>query len=223
MVAKKSPQANLENKKSIPVFMGFIMVLSLLFIAFEWSKNEFNLNQLSQGPGSTEIVELPPITIPEKIIPPPPPEKISDEIKVIDDLIKPSNETSIVTDATPLANLPDIINMNYTTKSEEDPNVIFVSAEEMPEFKGNVFKYLSENLSYPAIPLEYGIQGRVVCQFVVNKDGSIVDIEVIKGVDKYLDAEAIRVIKSMPNWKPGKMNGKTVRVKYTLPVNFKLM
>jgi len=223
MVAKKSPQANLENKKSIPVFMGFIMVLSLLFIAFEWSKNEFNLDKISQGPGSTEIVELPPITIPEKITPPPPPEKISDEIKVIDDLIKPSNETSIVTDATPLANLSDIVNVNYTIKPEEDPNVIFVSAEEMPEFKGNVFKYLSENLSYPAIPLEYGIQGRVICQFVVNKDGSIVDIVVIKGVDKYLDAEAIRVIKSMPNWKPGKMNGKTVRVKYTLPVNFKLM
>ena len=96
----------------------------------------------------------------------------------------------------------------------------------MPEFPGGqqaLFKYLGDNVKYPVIAQENGIQGRVICQFVVNKDGSIVDIEVVRsGGDPSLDKEAIRVIKSMPKWKPGKQRGKPVRVKFTLPVNFKL-
>ena len=98
--------------------------------------------------------------------------------------------------------------------------------ETMPEFPGGqaeLFKYLSENVKYPVIAQENGIQGRVICQFVVNKDGSIVDVEVVRsGGDASLDKEAVRVIKSMPKWKPGKQRGKAVRVKYTVPVNFKL-
>ena len=86
-----------------------------------------------------------------------------------------------------------------------------------------MFKYLSENVKYPVIAQENGIQGRVICQFVVNKDGKIVDVEVVRsGGDPSLDKEAIRVIKSMPPWKPGKQRGKAVRVKYTVPVNFRL-
>jgi len=95
----------------------------------------------------------------------------------------------------------------------------------MPSFPGgdaDLFKFLSNNVKYPVIAQENGIQGRVICQFVVNKDGSIVDVEVVRAVDPSLDKEAIRVIKSMPNWTPGKQRGKSVRVKYTLPVNFKL-
>jgi protein TonB len=95
----------------------------------------------------------------------------------------------------------------------------------MPTFPGGdgeLFKFLSNNVKYPVIAQENGIQGRVICQFTVNKDGSIVDVVVVRSVDPSLDKEAIRVIKSMPNWSPGKQRGKPVRVKYTLPVNFKL-
>ena len=109
---------------------------------------------------------------------------------------------------------------------EEEEEVVFVIVESMPEFPGGqqaLFKYLSENIKYPVIAQENGIQGRVICQFVVNKDGSIVDVEVARsGGDPSLDKEAVRVIKSMPKWKPGKQRGKPVRVKYTVPVNFKL-
>ena len=98
--------------------------------------------------------------------------------------------------------------------------------ESMPEFPGGqqqLFKYISENVKYPVIAQENGIQGRVVCQFVVNKDGSIVDVVVVRtSGDASLDKEAIRVIKSMPKWTPGKQRGKPVRVKYTVPVNFRL-
>ena len=93
----------------------------------------------------------------------------------------------------------------------------------MPEFKGNVNEYLSKVINYPTIAVETGTQGKVYCEFVVNTDGSITDVKVVRGVDRSLDNEAMRVIKSMPKWKPGRMNGKTVRVRYTLPVVFKLM
>ena len=95
----------------------------------------------------------------------------------------------------------------------------------MPSFPGGdaaLFKFLGENVKYPVIAQENGVQGRVICQFVVNRDGSIVDVEVVRSVDASLDKEAIRVIKSMPKWSPGQQRGKPVRVKYTLPVNFKL-
>ena len=83
-------------------------------------------------------------------------------------------------------------------------------------------QFLSKNIKYPTIAQENGVQGRVICQFVVNRDGSIVDVKVIRGVDAYLDKEAVRVIQSMPKWKPGKQRGKAVRVRYTLPVMFRL-
>ena len=86
----------------------------------------------------------------------------------------------------------------------------------------NGLKFLGKNIKYPTISQENGVQGKVIVQFVVNKDGSIVDPVVVRSVDPYLDKEALRVIKTMPKWKPGKQRGKAVRVKYTVPVTFKL-
>ena len=98
-------------------------------------------------------------------------------------------------------------------------------AEEMPQFPGGeqaLIDYLSKHIKYPPVAEENGIQGRVVLRFVVEKDGSISQVEVIKSVDPSLDKEAIRVTKSIPHWIPGKQNGQPVRVKFTLPVTFKL-
>lgn len=108
----------------------------------------------------------------------------------------------------------------------EDPNAIFSVVEDMPEFPGGqraLFKYLSEHIKYPVIAQENGIQGRVICQFTIDKDGSIVDVEVVRsGGDPSLDREAVRVIKSMPKWKPGQQRGLLVRSRYTIPCNFSL-
>ena len=110
-------------------------------------------------------------------------------------------------------------------EEEQEDGEIFTVVEKMPEFPGGqaeLFKFLSENTKYPVMARENGIEGRVICQFVVNKDGSIADIHVIRsGGDASLDKEAIRVIKSMPKWNPGMQYGKAVRVKYTVPVNFR--
>ena len=110
-----------------------------------------------------------------------------------------------------------------TKEVEED--VIHVSVEIMPEFPGGsaeLLKYLSTHIKYPTMSQEMGSQGRVIVQFVVDKDGSITNPTVVRGVDAYLDKEAIRVISGMPKWKPGVQNGKKVRVKYTVPVVFRL-
>lgn len=108
---------------------------------------------------------------------------------------------------------------------KKDADEVFVVVEVNPEFPGGneaMMKYLSENVNYPTIAQENGIQGRVICSMVVNKDGSISDVQVVRGVDPSLDKEAVRVIGAMPNWKPGKQRGNEVAVRYTLPVVFRL-
>jgi protein TonB len=111
-------------------------------------------------------------------------------------------------------------------EEEEEEEEIFMIVESMPEFPGGqqaMMRYIAENIKYPVIAQENGIQGRVICQFVVEKDGKVSDIQVVRSSgEASLDKEAQRVIGSMPKWKPGKQRGKPVRVKYTLPVNFRL-
>lgn len=103
---------------------------------------------------------------------------------------------------------------------------VFDAVEQMPEFPGGrdqLNKYYESNLRYPEVAIENGIQGRVIVQFIVNTDGSISDATVIRSVDPACDEEALRVINSMPHWTPGQTNGKNVRVRYTLPVTFRLI
>jgi protein TonB len=110
-------------------------------------------------------------------------------------------------------------------KPKEEETKVFDVVEQMPSFPGGdaeLMKYLNTHMKYPVVAEENGIQGRVICTFVVERDGSITDVKVIKSVDPSLDKEAIRVLKSMPKWIPGKQNGSAVRVKYTVPVTFRL-
>ena len=119
----------------------------------------------------------------------------------------------------------EVIAQPVEQPKHEEENKVFDIVEEMPSFPGGMGalnKYLHDNVHYPVVAQENGVQGRVTVQFVVNRDGSIVDAQVVRGVDPYLDKEALRVINSMPKWKPGMQRGKPVRVRYTVPVNFRL-
>lgn len=110
-------------------------------------------------------------------------------------------------------------------KPKEEENKVFDVVEQMPSFPGGtaaLMQYLSKNIKYPVVAEENGIQGRVICTFVVERDGGVTDVRVAKSVDPSLDKEAVRVVSSMPKWIPGKQNGSAVRVKYTLPVTFRL-
>jgi protein TonB len=108
---------------------------------------------------------------------------------------------------------------------EADPNQIFTSVEQVPEFPGGLDKfgaYLGKAIRYPAVARENGTQGRVIVTFVVEKDGSLTDIKVTRGIGSGCDEEAVRVLKNSPKWKPGIQNGRPVRVQYSVPISFTL-
>ena len=118
--------------------------------------------------------------------------------------------------------IPEVVKNDTLTATANDA---FDVVEEMPEFPGGMealMTFLSRNIKYPSDAQNKGVQGRVVVQFVVNTDGKIEDAHVVRSVQSELDKEALRVINSMPNWKPGKQKGEVVRVKYTVPVMFRL-
>ena len=224
MQIKKSQQASLEDKKIVYVLMGFIFVLSLCYIALEWTEKEVTKYEVvDEDFLIEEEVEIQQTT---QETPPPPPPPVVQEVEVLN-VVEDDVETESIEISTEDNKEEVVIAAPVEApEEEEEEEVVFVVVESMPEFPGGqqaLFKYLGDNVKYPVIAQENGIQGRVIGQFVVNKDGSIVDIEVVRsGGDPSLDKEAIRVIKSMPKWKPGKQRGKPVRVKFTLPVNFKL-
>ena len=225
MQLKKSQKASLEDKKVVYVLMGFVFVLSLCYVALEWTEKEVTKYEVADMEFTfEEEVEIQQTT--QETTPPPPPPPVQ-EVEVLNVVADDVETESIEINTEDDKDVEVVIAAPVEAPvEEEEEEVVFVVVETMPEFPGGqqaLFKYLSENVKYPVIAQENGIQGRVICQFVVNKDGSIVDVEVVRsGGDASLDKEAVRVIKSMPKWKPGKQRGKAVRVKYTVPVNFRL-
>ena len=225
MHIKKSEKASLEKDKLVYVLMGLVFVLSLVYVALEWTEREVTKYDVTD----TEFLFEEEVEIQQtsQETPPPPPPPAVQEVEVLN-VVEDNVETESIE-----VNTEDDKEVEVVIAApveapveEEEEEVVFVVVEKMPEVPGGqqaLFKYLSENVKYPVIAQENGIQGRVICQFVVNRDGSIVDVEVVRsGGDPSLDKEAIRVIKSMPKWKAGQQRGKPVRVKYTVPVNFKL-
>ena len=224
MQVKKSENASLEKDKLVYVLMGLVFVLSLVYVALEWTEREVTKYEVTD----TDFLFEEEVEIQQtsQETPPPPPPPAVQEVEVLN-VVEDNVETESIEVNTEETEEEVVIAAPVEApQEEEEEEVVFVVVESMPEFPGGqqaLFKYLSENVKYPVIAQENGIQGRVICQFVVNKDGSIVDVEVVRsGGDPSLDKEAVRVIKSMPKWKPGKQRGKPVRVKYTVPVNFKL-
>ena len=227
MEIKKTPKADLENKKSTWLLVGYVIVLAFMLVAFEWTKRDIKIDT-SQA--ITDLVfeeEIIPITEQPEQVAPPPPEapSIAETLTIVDDDADVEETTIATSEETNQA-----VEIKYVPVAveEEEPEeqTIFEVVEQMPEFPNGgmagLMQYLSKNIKYPTIAQENGTQGRVTVQFVVNRDGSIVDAKVLRGVDPYLDKEAIRVISSMPKWKPGMQRGKAVRVKYTVPVMFRL-
>lgn len=149
------------------------------------------------------------------------------EIKSQDELTNAKGSISIAdVKGNDEVNGKDIADLKVVvTQAEPEVEKVFDMVEQMPTFPGGqaeLMSYLGKNIKYPTIAQENGTQGRVIIQFVVERDGSITDVHVARGVDPYLDKEAVRVVKSMPKWIPGKQNGKAVRVKFTVPVMFRL-
>lgn len=227
MEIKKSPKADLEGKKTTGVLIGLVLILAAMFVAFEWTERDVVITADSGIPEVAFEEEMVPITEQEepKQAPPPPEAPKVEEVLQIADNDANVEETTIQSnedkgEAVEIKYVPTVVE-----EEEVEEQQIFQVVEEMPEFPGGMaecMKFLAKNIKYPTIAQENGVQGRVIVQFVVNKDGTIVDPVVVRSVDPYLDKEALRVIKAMPKWKPGKQRGKAVRVKYTVPVTFRL-
>ena len=227
MEIKKSPKANLEDKRLTFVFMGLIVALAILYTCFEWTQREITVHEADNEDFLVEEEIQIDQTFQEETPPPPPePEEVPEvieEIKIVEDDVE-TQEVNFSTEDTKEEVKIHQIELPEEPEEEEIEEV-FMVVEEMPEFPGGMqklMKYFSDNVRYPVVAAENGIQGRVICQFTVWKDGTIRDIVVLKGVDKSLDKEAIRLIENMPNWKPGKQRGKAVSCKYTVPVSFRL-
>ena len=216
MKPKKNPNISLEERKGMFFQIGLVATLIIVLVASEWKsydKVEYNLGQLNLDDMEEEII---PITK-QEVKPPPPPPPPPDVIEIIEDDEEIENEVEVEDTES-----DEDVEIEI---EEEDDDEFFMVVENMPEFPGGdlgLMKYIQKNVKYPAIAKEYNITGKVYVSFIVDKSGKVTNVKVVRGVDKNLDAEAVRVVKSLPKYKPGKQRGKSVRVMFTIPINFTL-
>ena len=227
MQIKKSPKADLQNRKGLFLEIGLIISLLIVIAAFMYAPKEYRIEQvdLNYGPIEEEITE---ITRNEQK-PPEAPKKI--EIKVFNDILDiVTNDTKITTEVDFFDLEGDLEISTQIVEVEEEEEIEdetpYIKVEKMPSFMGgdlNAFrKWVQERIKYPQIAQENGITGRVVLSFVVEKDGSVTKVRVLRGVDPSLDKEAVRVFSMSPKCKPGKQIDRAVPVTYTFPVIFQL-
>ena len=229
MEQKKSEKANLQNKKFIFLEIGLVLTLLAVWCVFEFNtkaENSAAYNQLAALGGDDEIIEIP-VTHPEPPQPPAPPApKVIDQLLVTpdDDPVEDPPINAEI-DAHAAVQIQEIVPVACTEEVPEEPTVIFVTAEVMPEFKGGdraLLKYIAEHVQYPEMAKDNDIQGTVFVKFVVNELGKVTDVELLKGIDPLLDTEALKVIKSLPDWKPGSQSGRNVKVRMQVPIKFQL-
>ena len=225
MEEKKSPKANLENKKLMFMQIGLIISLLIAWLAFE--HKSYDKRQIDESLLNREVVldeEMVEITKQEEQKPQPveQPQQTT-QLEIVEDDVETED-----------LNINAEVEQNEVIEEYVAPEVveeevveqeIFQIVEEMPAFPGGeakLMEYVGKNIKYPQIARETGIQGRVFIGFVVEPDGSVSNVKLLRGIGGGCDEEAMRVVKSMPKWKPGKQRGKAVRVSYQIPVLFKL-
>lgn len=226
MDLKKSPKADLENKRVIFTEIGLVIGLALMLVAFEWKSYEKTTVEVTTRQVENVAEEIIPIT--EQKIKPPPPAPVAQVVKIniVEDDVEVDDNISIDVEADQNTEVQEYVAPVKVEEEESAEEVqIFMVVESMPEFPGGesaLYGYLAENIKYPQMAKESGIQGRVFVTFVVERDGSVTDVRVLRGIGGGCDEEAIRVVQNMPKWTPGKQRGKSVRVQYNLPVKFTL-
>ena len=228
MEIKKTPKADLENRRTLYTEIGLVVALLVVWGAFSYSTKEKAVASLGEDTQVVEVEDMVPIT---QETPPPPPEApkipvLSDQIDIVEDDIKvDDNFMSLEDDANLGVEIMDYVEEVKEEVVEEEA-IPFQLVEEKPSFNGgddNEFsKWVNSKLQYPEIAKENGVQGRVTLQFTVNPDGSVSNVKVLRGVDSSLDKEAVRVVYMSPKWKTGKQRDRAVKVTYTFPVIFQL-
>jgi periplasmic protein TonB len=226
MELKKTPKADLENKRNIFVQLGLVVSLGIVLMAFstyDTVKSADSLGQLEAQGIEDEVIPVTRVDVAPPPPPPPPPQVI-EVLNIVDDNVEIEDELDfqgLDADNTTLNYAVPVIQEEKEAEVEE----VFVIVEDMPEFPGGELalrKWIASNIKYPVIAAENGIQGKVYVQFVVDRDGKVTNARIARGIDASLDQEALRVVNNLPRWKPGMQRGKPVRVSYTVPINFQL-
>ena len=223
MELKKNPKADLESKKEIFLLIGLILALSVSIWAYE-SKSYDAL--VVDGFGDLEMDALEEeeieITRPDEVKPPPPPEappEAPEEIEIKENEEELENEVNIDDAETDQDDMIEI--------EEEEFAEPFISVEQMPMLgdckdeectQTEIMKFIARNFKYPEIAKANGVEGRVILEFVVEKNGKVGRVKILRGLDKHVDKAAIEVVEKLPKFSPGKQTGKAVPVKYTVPI-----
>ncbi|MBR0394358.1 MAG: energy transducer TonB [Alistipes sp.] len=225
MELKKNPKVDVNRLRIVLLEIGLIVALLVVIAAFLYTPREVTVEKIDMnyGPVEEQITEI----TRQDQKPPEPPKKT--EITVITDILNiVTNDTKISTEVDFAEFEEDVEIIQQVAVEEEniEDDQPFVKVEEMPTFQGgdlNTFRnWVQSKVRYPQIAQENNISGRVFLMFVVERDGSLTNIQVLQTPDTSLSDEAIRVLKTSPKWKPGKQRNQTVRVKYTLPIDFRI-
>ncbi len=228
MELKKNPKFDLEKKSSLFIQIGLVVTLLMTYGLFNLSFSEGGVVDLGDNLIKSEEEEIIPITRQQDMPPPPPPpaqEDVTEELEIVDDKKETNESFDKKSSETDENDKTDIKKIVVDTEEASLETEIFRIVEDMPEYPGGedaLVRYLGQNTKYPDIAKDNGISGIVYVSYVVNPRGEVTNVEVARSVDPYLDKEAIRVVKTLKGYKPGKQRGKPVNVRFTVPIRFVL-
>lgn len=238
MEAINAVNDDLRGQKATGILIGYILTLALMFVAFEYTQRDVAVQEEERIYDMVMEEDMIPITQQQEVMAPPPaaaPKVIDPIINIVDnntDLPEKEVETTeeinqaiVSTPGTGAVSTAVATGPVGPVVEEVDDDRIFDVVEENAQFPGGdeaCMKWLHDHIKYPSICQEQGVQGRVIVAFVVNKDGSIVDVKVLRSPDQHLSDEAVRVVKQMPKWKPARQGNRSVRSRFNLPVMFRL-
>ncbi len=225
MELKKNPKADLEKRRGLYLEIGLVVILAAALVAFNVKSYDKEEKEQVERVAIDEQEDVIIQTQQEELPPPPPPEQVevTTEFEVVEDDKEITNELVVNAEVTDDTKNIEITPVKVEEEEEEEEVEIFTVVENDPEFPGGteaLYKYLATNIKFPQLARDNNISGRVYVTFVVERDGSITGARVLRDIGGGCGAEAIRVVKAMPKWTPGKQRGKPVRVQYNLPVAF---
>lgn len=222
MELKKDPKLDLRKKYGLFLNVGLVISMCLVITAFEW--RAFAGDPVVTIPkGERSVDEI--LEIPITVLQAPQPKLVAPQVKAVDDEELPEEKIEITFDPEVTVEEPSEFINDFGPLPTEHVEDIHRIVEEMPEPEGGItafYQYLAKNIKYPALARKMGVTGNVTVQFVIDKDGSITDIEILKGIGSGCDEEAIRVLQKAQKWKPGKQRGVPVKVRMVIPIFFRL-
>jgi protein TonB len=224
MDKRKTPKADLERKRPFFIEIGLIVALALVFLGFEWKKSD-NQEQAFDTEVDLDVEED--IVMNTQRNEPPPPKKQKPKtqvLNIVEDEVEVDDELDIDMEADEDTEIEDYEPVEIKDNEVEEEKV-FMVVEEQPSFPGGEearMKYLQKNIEYPQMARESGIEGTVYVTFVVETDGTVTNVRILRGIGGGCDEEALRVVRNMPKWEPGKQRGRSVRVQFNMPIKFKL-